>query len=100
MPGRHGTVKYWPVRDVPEAAYSMFAAASSDLAIPDLKRRWRIKMAYSWVSMLAALASSSVYQLAQGFAAHPTALAWMLGIDLALALLSIYTTHRYWRADR
>ena len=56
MPGDHLGVRYWPARDVNEAVFSLFSASCSDLAVPDLKRRWRVKMMFSWVSLLAASA--------------------------------------------
>ena len=105
MPGDHGGVRYWPARDVNEAAFSLFSASCSELAIPDLKRRWRLKMAYSWVSLLAVLTGIGAYQFAAGFgsdplAGNPTLLRWTLGIAVGLFAVSSFATHRYWRMDR
>jgi hypothetical protein len=38
MPGSHDGVRYWPVRDVNEAVFSLLSAASSGNARPDLMR--------------------------------------------------------------
>ncbi len=105
MPGNHSGVRYWPARDVNEAIFSLFAASCSDVAVPDLKRRWRLKMAYSWASLLAVLAGIGAYQFAAGFGTDPLAgnhvlLRWTLGVVVALFAISSFATHRYWRMDR
>ena len=105
MPGDHSGVRYWPARDVNEAAFSLFSASCSDAAIPDLKRRWHVKMVYSWASLLAVLMGIGAYQFAAGFGTDPlagnqTLLRWTLGIAVALFAISSIATHRYWRMDR
>jgi hypothetical protein len=105
MPGDHRGVRYWPARDVNEAVFSLFAASCSEVAIPDLKRRWRVKMVYSWVSLLAVLTGIGAYQFAAGFGDDPlagnqTLLRWTLGIAIALFAISSFATHCYWRMDR
>ena len=105
MPGDHRGVRYWPARDVNEAAFSLFSASCSEVAVPDLKRRWRVKMIYSWVSLLAVLMGIGAYQFAAGFGTDPlegnqTPLRWTLGIAVALFAISSFATHRFWRMDR
>ena len=103
MPGEHHGVRYWPARDVNEAVYSLLAAASSDQAIPDLKHRWRVKMAYSWASLVATFFAIGVTQLigtAQGFAGDSALLRWTLGVAAVSFVVSIYSTHKYRRTDR
>ena len=72
MPGVHDGVRYWPARDANEAIFSLLAAASSDIAIPDLKHQWRVKMALSWISFISILAAVCITQLLPGFIAYPT----------------------------
>jgi hypothetical protein len=102
MPGEHQHVRYWPCRDVNEAVFSLLAAASSDLAIPDLKHRWRVKMAFSWISLLAVFLAIGGYQFAAyagGFPGDPLLLRWTLGITVVLLAVSLYATHKYRQID-
>jgi hypothetical protein len=99
MPGDHQGVRYWPSRDVNEAVYSLLASASSDLAIPDLKRRWRVKMAASWISLLAVLLAIGVTQLAGDFVGNSSLVGWTAGVAAGLFALSALATHRYHRTD-
>jgi hypothetical protein len=108
MPGDHRGVEYWPVHDVNEAFFSMFAVASAEVAIPDLKQRWRVKMVFSWISLVAVLAAASVSQLGTGYLGKNgfhsilsgTALKWTGGVTLGLVLICVYATHKYNRMDR
>lgn len=93
-----------------EAAFSLFAVASSDLAIPDLKQRWRVKMAWSWISLVAVLVACAVTQLlGPGFSNRRGSyspilsgapLKWVGLAVLALFAICIFATHRYHRMDR
>jgi hypothetical protein len=99
MPGEHDGVRYWPSRDVNEAVYSLMASASSDLAIPDLKRRWRVKMAASWISLLAVLLAIGVTQLAGDFVGNSSLVSWTAAVAAGLFALSALATHKYHRTD-
>ena len=103
MPGEHHGVRYWPARDTNEAVYSLLAAASSDQAVPDLKHRWRVKMAYSWASLLATFLAIGVTEFiaaGQGFVGDSALLRWTLAIAAVLFAISVYCTHKYRRTDR
>jgi hypothetical protein len=106
MSGELQNVRYWVVRDALDAVYAMFSAAASDVVVPDLKRRWLVKMACSWTSMLSVLGAGAAYQFAAygtlegspGFG--KTVLAATLGVVGVLFALSCYATHRYFDVDR
>jgi hypothetical protein len=108
MSGNHSGVDYWPVRDINEAFFSLFAAAASETALPDLKRRWRFKMTLSWISLIAVLTAVCVSQLDGGYLGNGgyhsiltgTPLKWTSGIVVAFLALCVYATHRYNRMDR
>jgi hypothetical protein len=109
LPGVHEGVRYWPVHDLNEAAYSLFSVACSDLAIPDLKRRWRVKMAWSWISLISVLVAFAATQLLSGAPNRKggfspilpdAALEWIGGVIAVLLAICIYATHRYNRMDR
>jgi hypothetical protein len=100
MPGDHHGVRYWPSRDVNEAVYSLLATASSDLAIPDLKRRWRVKMAASWISLLAVLLAIGGMQLAGEFVGNSSLVRWTGGIAACLFAISALATRKYHNVDR
>jgi hypothetical protein len=96
------------VNDINEAFFSLLAAASSETAIPDLKRRWRTKMIFSWISLVAVLAAFSASQLDTGFLGQKgfhsilsgEALRWTGAVTLALLAICVFATHRYNRMDR
>jgi hypothetical protein len=98
-PGNHLGVDYWPARDTGEAAFSFFATASSEVALPDLKHRWRVKMAFSWISLIAVLLGIGATELSNGFIFNPTLLRWTVGVAAALLAVSLYATHKYNRMD-
>ena len=98
--GAHGTVRYWPAADANEAAFSMLAAAAHETTVPDLKRRWRLKVAASWISMLAVLAGVCAGQFAGFLSGYPTLLRTMVGVTTGLWIVGAYATHRFWRLDR
>jgi hypothetical protein len=100
MRGMHEGVRYWPARDVNEAVFSMLSAACADVAIPDLKRRWRVKMVVSWVSLLAVLLAIGTLQLGGLLVGDPLPVRWTAGVSVGLILLSIWATHKYHRIDR
>jgi len=103
MPGDHHGVRYWPVRDANEAHYSLLSVACSDRAIPDLKHRWRVKMVYSWASLLTVLAACGAYQFAaygNGFVGNRALLSWTLVVVVVLSILSSFSTYKYRRIDR
>jgi hypothetical protein len=108
MPGDHRGVYYWLVQDINEAFFSLLAAASSETAIPDLKRRWRVKMTFSWISLVSVLAAFSVSQLDTGYLGQKgfesilsgAALRWSGAVTLGLVVICVYTTHKYNRMDR
>jgi hypothetical protein len=100
MPGLHDGVRYWPARDVNEAVFSMLAASCAQIAIPDLKRRWRVKMTVSWISLLAVLLAFGASQLGVFFVGNPLVVRWIVAIAVALLLLCCWTTHKYHRIDR
>jgi hypothetical protein len=108
MSGNHSGVDYWPVRDVNEANFSLLAAAASETALPDLKRRWRLKMTLSWISLVAVLTAFCVAQLDGGYLGRNgyhsilsgAPLKWTSGIVVAFFAICVYATHRYNRMDR
>jgi hypothetical protein len=102
MPGKHHGVRYWPARDVNEGLYSLLSAASSDVLVPDLKHRWRVKMAYSWGSLLAVLLAVGANQFGGTIATTPgstVVLRWALGVGVVLFVVSLYCTRKYRQID-
>jgi hypothetical protein len=103
MPGDHEGVRYWPVRDAYEANYSLLSVACSDLAFPDLRHRWRMRMVYSWASLLTILGACGAYQFAvagNGFVGNRALLGWTVGVWVALSAFSSFCTHKYRNIDR
>src|ERR1039458_6909654 len=65
--GMHNQVRYWSVRDTNEAAYSALTHMAGEVVVPNLYHRALTKQAYSWFSLLFALAAVLAYALAYSF---------------------------------
>lgn len=102
--GMHNQVRYWSVRDTNEAAYSALTHMAGETIVPNLYRRAMTKQAYSWFSLLFALAAVLAYALAYSFNDGGDAPKGFLEIVLVLVVLFLIgsetCTHRYWRRDR
>ena len=101
--GMHNQVRYWSVRDTNEAAYSALTHLAGEVVIPNLYRRALTKQAYSWLSLILALAAVLAYALAVSFNTGGDAPKGFLEIVLSLVVLFIIgsetCTHRYWKRD-
>ena len=102
--GMHNQVRYWSVRDTNEAAYSALTHLTGEVVVPNLYRRALTKQAYSWLSLILALAAVLAYALAVSFNAGGDAPKGFLEIVLTLVALFVIgsetCTHRYWKRDR
>jgi hypothetical protein len=102
--GMHNEVRYWSVRDTNEAAYSVLTHMAGATVVPNLYRRALTKQAYSWLSLILALAALLAYALAAWVDAGGEAPVGFLKVVLAIAVLffigSETCTHRYWKRDR
>jgi hypothetical protein len=102
--GKHNAVRYWSVRDTNEAAYSVLTHMAGETVVPNLYRRALTKQAYSWASLILALAAVLAYALAVAFNAGGDAPKGFLEVVLAIVVLFIIgsetCTHRYWKRDR
>jgi hypothetical protein len=102
--GMHNAVRYWPVRDTNEAAYSVLANMAGETVVPNLYRRALTKQAYSWLSLILALAAFLAYSLAAwlnvGGRPPVDALRFILLLVALLLIGSEVCTHRYWKRDR
>jgi hypothetical protein len=102
--GMHNAVRYWSVRDTNEAAYSALTHMAGETVVPNLYRRALTKQAYSWASLILALAAVLTYALAYSFNAGGEAPAGFLKVVLVIFVLFIIgsevCTHRYWKRDR
>ena len=102
--GMHKQVRYWSVRDTNEAAYSALAQLAGEVVVPNLYRRALTKQAYSWLSLVLALAAVLAYALAYSFNAGGDASKGFLEVALVLVVLFVIGsetfTHRYWKRDK
>jgi hypothetical protein len=102
--GMHNQVRYWSVRDTNEAAYSALAYMAGEVVVPNLYRRALTKQAYSWLSLILALAAVLAYALATSFNAGGDAPKGFLELVLLLVVLFVIgsetCTRRYWKRDR
>lgn len=102
--GMHNQVRYWSVRDTNEAAYSALAYLAGEVVVPNLYRRALTKQAYSWASLILALAGVLAYALAVSSNVGGDAPRGFLEVVLLLVVLFVIgsetCTHRYWKRDR
>jgi hypothetical protein len=97
-------VRYWSVRDTNEAAYSVLTHMAGETVIPNLYRRALTKQAYSWLSLILALAACLAYALAAwsnvGGRPPVDAVRFTLLLVVLFVIGSEVCTHRYWKRDR
>jgi hypothetical protein len=102
--GMHNAVRYWSVRDTNEAAYSVLTHMAGETVIPNLYRRALTKQAYSWLSLILALAACLAYALAAwsnvGGRPPVDAVRFTLLLVVLFVIGSEVCTHRYWKRDR
>lgn len=102
--GMHNSVRYWSVRDTNEAAYSVLTHLAGETIVPNLYRRALTKQAYSWLSLILALAACLAYACAASLniGGQPPVdfVRFVLVLVVLFYLGSEVCTRRYWRRDR
>ena len=77
---------------------------AGEVVVPNLYRRALTKQAYSWLSLILALAAVLAYALAVSFNTRGDGPAEFLKVVFVIVVLflvgSEICTHRYWRRDR